>query len=176
MVIFENPVTRITIPYDSIVLLKLDRHVFGCDMDLFFRGVYVPYFSTQYLTSPSTLRHREAILIRLHESGDCDSPENFRSMSLLSNSDKVFSYILNKTLTDGVEDSKKIVEEFRSGRSVIDNICELYSVVQKYLLKMSGKMYVCLVEFKKTFDTMNLNVLWNVLRTTEHSCKMITMF
>ena len=46
----------------------------------------------------------------------------------------------------------------------MDNVFVLYAIVQRYLTKKSGKVYVCFVNFKKAFDTINRSMLWNVLR------------
>ena len=40
----------------------------------------------------------------------------------------------------------------------------MYAIVQRYLTKKSGKVYMCFVDFKKAFDTTNINIPWNVLR------------
>ena len=40
----------------------------------------------------------------------------------------------------------------------------VYAIVQRYLAKKSGKVYVCFVDFKKAFDTINTSILWAVLR------------
>ena len=55
-----------------------------------------------------------------------------------------------------------IVEEqsgFRTGYSTMDNVFVSYAIVQRYLIKKSGKAYVCFVDFKKAFDTINRGVL-----------------
>ena len=40
----------------------------------------------------------------------------------------------------------------------------LYATVQRYLLKKSGKVYVCFVDFKNALGTIKRSVLWNMLR------------
>ena len=60
------------------------------------------------------------------------------------------------------DENAKIIEEksgFRTGHSTVDNMFVLYAIVQRYLLKKSGKIYICFVVFKKAFDTIQRNVL-----------------
>ena len=107
------------------------------------------------------------MIVPIYKSGNKDNPDNYRGISLLSVLGKVFAYILNRRLTLWADANNKIAEEqggFRSGYSTMDNIFVLYAVVQKYLLRKSGKVYVCFVDFRKAFDTINRNILWNVLR------------
>ena len=66
-----------------------------------------------------------------------------------------------------LDENGKIDEEqsgFRTGHATIDNMLVLCAIIQRYLLKKSGKVYVCFVDFRKAFDTMSRGVLWNVLR------------
>ena len=117
-----------------------------------------------------------AIIVPIHKSGDKDDPDNYRGVSLLSILGKVFAHILNKRLTLWADENDKIVEEqsgFRAGHSTVDNMFVLYAIVQRYLLKKSGKVYICFVDFKKAFDTINRNVLWNVLRKSGVGGKML---
>ena len=61
---------------------------------------------------------------------------------MLSILGKVFAHILNKRLTLWADENNKIVEEqsaFRAGHSTVDSMFVLYAIVQRYLLKKSGK-------------------------------------
>ena len=108
-----------------------------------------------------------AIIMPIHKSGNKNDPDNYRGVSLLSILGKVFAHILNKRLSWWQEENNKIAEEqsgFRTGYSTTDNVFVLYVIVQRYLTKKSGKVYVCFVGFKKAIDTINRSILWNVLR------------
>ena len=117
-----------------------------------------------------------AIIIPIHKSGNKNDPDNYRGVSLLSILGKVFAHILNKRLSWWQEENNKIAEEqsgFRTGYSTMDNVFVLYAIVQRYLTKKSGKVYVCFVDFKKAFDTINRSMLWNVLRKAGVGGKML---
>ena len=76
---------------------------------------------------------------------------------------KLYSYILNKHLTQWIEDNKMLNEAqagFRQGYSTIDHVLAL---VQKKLLS-HGKLYVCFIDFKKAFDLVDRNTLWLILK------------
>ena len=79
---------------------------------------------------------------------------------------KLYSYILNKRLTQWIEDNKMLNEAqagFRQGYSTIDHVFTLLALVQKRLLN-HGKLYVCLIDFKKAFDLIDRNTLWLILK------------
>ena len=118
-----------------------------------------------------------AIIIPIHKSGNKNDPDNYRGVSLLSILGKVFAHILNKRLSWWQEENK-IAEErsgFRTGYSTMDNVFVLYAIVQRYLTNKSGKVYVCFVDFKKAFDTINRSMLWNVLRKAGVGGKMLNI-
>ena len=72
---------------------------------------------------------------------------------------------------------KKISKEqagFRKGYSTVDHIFTLTSVITKKLnSKRGGKVYVAFVDYKKAFDTVNREALWDVLQKLKTSSKMI---
>ena len=71
------------------------------------------------------------------------------------------------------DENGKIAEEqsgFRTGHSTVDNMFVLYAFIQRYLLKKSGKLYVCFVDFRKAFDTINRSVLWYGNRVLAGKC------
>ena len=76
-----------------------------------------------------------------------------------------------------VDENGKIAEEqsgFRTGHSTVDNMFVLYAIIQRYLLKKSGKVYFFFfLDFRKASDTINRSVLWNVLRKSGVGGKML---
>ena len=53
---------------------------------------------------------------------------------------------------------------FREGYSTVDNAFILNAFVDKYLSKKGNKLYVAFVDFKKAFDSIHREKLWQVLR------------
>ena len=52
---------------------------------------------------------------------------------------------------------------FRRGYSTIDNIFNLQSVIQKYISKKRGRIYVLFIDFLKAFDNCSHKKLWESL-------------
>ena len=80
---------------------------------------------------------------------------------------KCYTYVFNKRLGVWAESQGKLVEEqggFRKGRSTVDHIFVMISMVEKALAKSKGKLYVAFVDFRKAYDSVNRNILWDVLR------------
>ena len=87
------------------------------------------------------------------------TPDNYRGISLLNVSGKLYSYVLNKRLTDCMDEHGLINEAqagFRRNYSTIDHIFTLLALVQRQLLN-HGKLYVA-------FDLVDRSCLWTVLR------------
>uniref|UniRef100_A0A3B3H959 ribonuclease H n=1 Tax=Oryzias latipes TaxID=8090 RepID=A0A3B3H959_ORYLA len=94
-------------------------------------------------------------------------PLNYRGISLLSTVYKVFSSILNNRLSEYLETNEVLVEEqngFRRNRACIDNIYVLSSVVRARLQE-SKSTFVCFVDFKKAFDSIDRDLLQYKLLT-----------
>ena len=109
----------------------------------------------------------ESLIIPLHKKGSVNNPENYRGISLLDVIGKIYTSILNRRITFYVNMYGKISEAqfgFREGYSTIDNAFILNSVIEKYLSKKKGKLYVCFVDFKRAFDSVNRQKLWCVLK------------
>ena len=77
----------------------------------------------------------------------------------------------------GTEDNNKISREqagFRRNYSTIDHIYSIYSMASNRLFgRKRGKFYVCFVDFKKAFDTVKRDKLWEVLDRQGVSDKML---
>lgn len=124
------------------------------------------YFNKLFVTGTFPSAWCEALLQPLHKKGDINCPDNYRGISLLNVSGKLYSYILNKRLTKWIEDEHVINEAqagFRRNYSTVDHIFTLLSIVQKQL-RNHRKLYVAFIDFKKAFDLVDRNKLWSVLK------------
>jgi hypothetical protein len=74
--------------------------------------------------------------------------------------ESLFTSLLQKRLTDYLEINKLISFNqggFRSGYRTTDHIFILKTLINKYLHKLKSKLYVCFVDFKKAFDSIDRN-------------------
>ena len=85
----------------------------------------------------------EAVIQPVHKKGGISSPDNYMGISLFNINGQIYSCILNKPLTQWIEDNKMLNEAqagFRQGYSTIDHVFTLLALVQKQLLN-HGKLY-----------------------------------
>ncbi|UYV79967.1 K02A2.6-like [Cordylochernes scorpioides] len=95
-----------------------------------------------------------------------NSPSNYRGIALISNVSKLFTSILRSRLEEWVEGRRVVPENqagFRKGRSCIDHIFTLTTLIQLSLRKKRGKLYVFFIDLRKAFDTVPHSILWKKL-------------
>ena len=100
----------------------------------------------------------EAVTQPLHKKkGDPNIPDNYRGISLLNICCKLYSYIINKRLTQWIEENSIISESqagFRKRYSTSDQLFTLVALIQKQLCN-HRKLYVAFIDFRKL-------ILWSV--------------
>jgi hypothetical protein len=124
------------------------------------------YFNKLFNTGSFPISWCEAIIHPLHKRGDTNDPDNYRGISLLNISGKIYSSILNKRMTEWVEANEILNDSqagFRKGYSAVDHMFTLMAVVQKQLTH-NQKLYAAFVDFSKAFDMIDRNHLWLILR------------
>jgi hypothetical protein len=108
----------------------------------------------------------KAIIVPIFKKGDNKVPDNYRGVSLLSIVSKCYTSVLNTRLYLWLEDNNKISEcqaGFRKSYSTIDQIFNLYAVVQKTLNTKGRKLYCAFIDFKKAFDSVRHSKLLECL-------------
>ena len=119
-----------------------------------------------------------ATIIPIYKKGDKELCGNYRGISLLSVTSKVFSSIINTRLYNWAETNQKINEEqagFRKNYSTIDHIFTLHCMASNCLYgKKRSKLYAAFIDFQKAFDTVHRDKLWEILQKIGVSTKMIT--
>lgn len=87
---------------------------------------------------------------------------DYRPISLLSNTSKLFEIVINRSLTKFTFENKIIKDSqfgFRFGHSTVHAISKLQSDVCRSL--NSGEFVgACLIDLEKAFDTVNLDGLF----------------
>lgn len=118
-----------------------------------------------------------AILVPLYKKGDRNVEDNYRGISLLSIPSKILTAILNKRLYQWAEDNGKISAEqagFRRSYSTVDHIYTLYSMASNCLYgRRRSKLYVAFIDYRKAFDTVDRNVLFQILERQGVSSKFL---
>ena len=93
--------------------------------------------------------------------GKVDDPDNYRAITL----GKLFTSIINNRLTFlsyEFEIISKNQSGFRKGFSTTDNIFIMHALVSIYF-SFGVKLYCAFVDFRKAFDTVWRNGLWEKL-------------
>ena len=120
-----------------------------------------------------------SIMIPIFKKGNKEDPGNYRGISLLSILSKILTSILNTRLYQWAEDNNKInIEQagFRQNFSTVDHIFTLHSMVSNCLYgRRRSKLYAAFIDFKKAFDLVRREILWDKLHRLGVSGKMIKM-
>ena len=79
---------------------------------------------------------------------------------------KLFCKIVNSRLTKWAEENDLMYEEqagFTKGKSTIDQVFILQTIIQKYLDKKKGRCYNVFIDFSKAFDSIPHSHLFYLL-------------
>ena len=108
-----------------------------------------------------------ANIIPIHKKGDTNLCSNYRPIWLTSLFSKMYTRILDKRIGDFLCANNILPEEqagFREGYSTTDHIFTLYAMIQKQFSKTKGrKLYVCFVDYRQAFDSVNREALFKIL-------------
>lgn len=99
-------------------------------------------------------------------SNDPREPLSYRGITLASAVYKLYCHVLNARLSTWTEDNDIVADEqncFRRGRSTIDHLSTLTSVIETGKLKRQST-FVAFIESKKAYDKIQRPVLWYKLR------------
>lgn len=106
---------------------------------------------------------RKGVIIPLHKKGSKDSASNYRGITLLNTSYKIYATILQGKLMKQIEEKNILPETqagFRKQRSGIDNIFILNHAIDAEISEKGGAVYCFFVDFKAAFDLINREKLW----------------
>ena len=105
--------------------------------------------------------------------GDVNDPDNYRGITLLSCTGKLFTTCLNYRLSCYVEDNSLGKEQagFRVGYSTIDHIFVLQIIIELYQ-SVKKRLYCEFIDYRKSCDFVNRHLLWQKLLSYEINGKL----
>ena len=114
----------------------------------------------------------------LHKKGDPSNPANYRAIALINSITKIFTSILADRIKNWCETNDIHMEGqngFRSARSTEDNIFILNSKITSALSHPKGKLYIAFIDFKRAFDSIEHDILWQKLFACGMSARLIEL-
>ena len=103
----------------------------------------------------------------IYKKGEHDNPNNFRGLAIGSAFSKLFSMVLLKRLTIFVN-SKKLLSPnqigFSKGHNTSDHIFLMQTLIEKVVKRDKRKLYTAFIDFKKAYDTVDREILFNHLK------------
>ncbi|XP_041451110.1 uncharacterized protein LOC121404807 [Drosophila obscura] len=113
----------------------------------------------------------------LKNAPDVADAANYRRISFLTSTMKVFASIVLSRLNDWVEKNGVLSEYqagFRRGYSTVDSIFVLVAIAKEYK-RRNQKMYTCFIDFKAAFDTIDRHSLFLKLSLAGVSTKILNI-
>lgn len=115
-------------------------------------------------TEDAPTEWKEGVIIKLHKKGDKKDCNNYRGLTLLNTASKVLTLILLRRLTDSLEPTIRNEQAgFRPRKSCVDQINTLRIIIEQSA-EWRSPLYLLFVDFEKAFDTVDRNVIWEVLK------------
>ena len=106
------------------------------------------------------------ILILIHKKGCKSDPSNYRGITLMNMVAKLYSKVLLNRLAPYFEAHFVKDEQggFRAERATEDQCFALNNIAWQFRRRNKKPLYLLFVDFRKAFDTVNRDLLWQKLR------------
>lgn len=118
---------------------------------------------------------QKGLLVKLPKKGDKSNCNNWRGITLLSIPSKILCSIILQRMKEEI-DSKLRDEQagFRQERSCVDQIATLRIIIEQ-TIEWQSSLYLNFIDFQKAFDSIDHQVLWNILGHYGIPPKIISM-
>ena len=112
---------------------------------------------------------KRSVFISILKKGSAKECSNYCTIALISHASKVMLKILQARLQQYVNhELPEVQARFRKGRGTRDQIANIHWVIKK-AKKFQKNINFCFIDYAKTFDCMDHNKLWKILKEMEIS-------
>ena len=106
----------------------------------------------------------KSIFIPVPKNGNPEECSNYHTIALISHTSKVMLKILQARLQQYVNlELPDVQASFRKGRGTRDHIANIRWIIEK-AREFQKNMYFCFIDYAKTFDCVDHNELWEILK------------
>lgn len=117
----------------------------------------------------------ESEIILLYKKGNPADIGNYRPISLMSCFYKLFASCILERIAPDIDAHQPIEQAgFRSGFSTVDHIQVVDQVIEKYL-EFNKPLYIAFVDYKKAFDSISHESIWESLKAVNINEKYINI-
>ena len=110
---------------------------------------------------------KRSVFIPIPKKGNAKECSNYRTIALISHNSKVVLKILQARLQQYMNCELPDVQAgFRKGRVTRDQIANIRWIMEK-AREFQKNIYFCFIEYAKTFDCVDHNKLWKILKEME---------
>ena len=138
-------------------------------------SVLVDLFKTIWESDTIPSDWSKGLIVKLPKKGNLQICDNWRGITLLSIPSKIFCRVLLQRIEPAI--NNKLREEqagFRKGRGCIDQIFALRNIIEQ-CIEWNVPLYMNFIDFRKAFDSVHRETLWNILKSYGIPDKIITM-
>ena len=116
-----------------------------------------------WVTEESPVDFKKGVIIPLYKKADKLECKNYRGIKLLSIPGKVMSLvILNRIKADIDSSFRENQAGFRPGHSCADQIFSIKQIIERFV-EFEIPIELCFIDFKAAFDSLDREVLWQLL-------------
>ena len=112
-----------------------------------------------------------SVFIPVPKKGNAKECSNYHTIALISHASKVMLKILQARLQQDVNrELPDIQDGFRKRRGARDQIANIHWIIEK-AREFQRNIYFCFIDCAKTFDCVDHNKLWKILKVmgiTDH--------
>ena len=111
---------------------------------------------------------KKSVFIPIPKKGNAKVCSNHHTITFISHVNKVMLRILQYTLQWNVNwEVPDVQAGFRKGRGTRDQIVNIHWIIEK-AREFRKNIYFCFIDYTKTFDCVDHNKLWKILKKWEY--------